>query len=234
MFMLRSPRSLLPFILASFGFTLIALAMVLPLFEWHISGIATDLPSEVHINPSWTTKLGESLESDSYILRQVVISKNGNSCSLEQITHIARRSLRDERLERIALDINQRATRWLTGLTFTGQITMAVILLMCGLYIWWFTILHNHPFSEAIISTVVAGIILALLINAWRVLVPETGAFVCRPELRGSLSFDASLIKVHYETLLVLFIGVCAEAGALVVMLRQLVRIIFERNKVLN
>jgi hypothetical protein len=206
----------------------------MPLFEWQLSEIVTDLPPEFIINPSWTTRFGDSLESDSYILNHVVMQKNGNSCSPGQLTYAVKRSRSDEKLEQIALVVNQRVTRWLTGLSFAGQSTMAVILLLCGMYVWWFTILHNRPFSEAIVATAVGGIILALLINVWRVLVPEIGVFMCRPELRGAVSFHASLSKVHYQTLLALFGGICAELGALAVMLHQVTRIIFERNEARN
>lgn len=230
--MLRNLRSILPFILASLGFTLIALAINMPLFEWQISEFVTDLPPEVHISPSWTTRSGESFESDSYVLNQVVmILKNGNSCSPKQLTHVVRRSRNDERLEQIALDVNQRITRWLTGQSFTGQITMAVILLLCVLYIWWFTTWHNHPFSEAIVSTVVAVIMLAILINVWRILVPEIGVFVCRPELRGTVSLAARLSKIYYETPIIMLTGILLECGAIIIMVYQIRQAIIDRKR---
>ena len=133
-------------------------------------------------------------------------------------------------LERIALNVKEKIIRWLTGLTQTGQITMGVILFLCGIYIWWFTIWHNRLFSETIISTVVAVILLAFLINVWRFLVPENGVFVCLPELRGTVTFNARLSKVHYETLLVLFAGILAELGALGMMVRQTTISIRKRN----
>ena len=221
-------RSFTPFLLASLGFTLIALTIKMPLFDWQISEIVTDLPPEFHINPSWTTKLGDSLESDSYVLNQVVMLMNGNSCSPEQLTYVVRRSRSDERLEQIALNVNQRIALWLTGLTFTGQITIGVILFLCGIYFWWFTIWYNRPFSETIISTVVAVILLGFLINVWRVLVPDVGVFVCRPGPHGKVTFNARLSKVHYETLLVLFTGISAEVGAMSIMLRQFMMTIIQ------
>lgn len=239
--MLQNFRGLVPFILASLGFTLIALAINMPLFEWQVSEIVTDLPSEVHINPSWTTKLGDSLESGSYnasdgsyIFDQVLVPKNGNSCSPEQLTSVVRRSRSDEMLERIALNVNQRIVLWLTGLTRTGQITMGVLLFLCGIYIWWFTIWYNRSITEAFIPTVVAVILLGFLINVWRILVPETGVFVCRPWLHGTVTFNAKLSKVHYETLVVLLTGILLELGALGVMLRQIIKAVVERKTVPN
>src|SRR6266496_4268375 len=124
--MLRSLRSLLPFILTSFGFILIALVLNMPLFEWHISDIATDLPAGVQINPTWTTKFGDSLNSGSYnaedgayIFHQVLFPNHGNSCSPQQLTSVVRRSQSDERLEQLELTLNHGMALWLTGLTQT-------------------------------------------------------------------------------------------------------------------
>lgn len=241
MLMLRSLRNLLPFLLASLGFTLITLVLNMPLFEWQVSEIVTDLPPEVHINPAWTTKLGDSVESGSYtasdgsyIFHQVLVPKNENSCSPEQLTSVVRRSRSDERLERIALNVNQRIVLWLTGLTRTGQITIGVLLFLCGIYIWWFTIWYNRSTAEAFTFTIVAVILLGFLINVWRILVPETGVFVCRPWLHGTVAFNARLSKVHYETLFVLFAGILLEVGALGVMLRQIIRTVVERKKTPN
>jgi hypothetical protein len=227
--MLRSLRSLLPFILASLGFVLIALTIKMPLFEWQVSEVTTDLPPQFHINPFWTTRPGESLEHDSYVLNQVVmLLKNGNSCSPEKLTYAVRRSQSDERLEQIAVSINQTITQWLTGLTFNGQITMAAILFLCGIYIWWFTIWYKRSMVEACIMTVVAVILLGFLINVSRVFVPEIGVFVCRPGPHGALAFNARLSKIHYETLFVLFVAIAAQLGALGIMLRQAIRSVME------
>lgn len=232
MSMLQNLRSTLPFILASLGFTLIALAINMPLFEWQISEVVTDLPPEVHISPSWTTRSGESFESDSYVLNQVVILlKNGNSCSPEQLTHVVRRSQNDERLEQIALDVNQGITRWLTGQSFTGQLTMAVILIFCVVYIWWFTTWYNRPFSEAIVSTVITVILFAILINVWRIFVPEVGVFVCRPELHGTVSLAARLSKIYYETPIIMLTGILLECGAIFMMVHQIRQAIVDRKR---
>jgi hypothetical protein len=217
-------RSLIPFVLASLGFTLIGLTIVMPLFEWQISEIDTGLPHEFQINPVWTAKPGESLADDSYILRQVVIQENGYDCSPGELIYVARRSPGDERVEQIALDVYEKTTQWLTGLNLTGQITMASVLLLCGIYILWFTIWYNRPFSETIISTTVAVLLLAFLINVWRILTPITGNFSCRPEVHGAVSFDAKLSKVHYETLLVLLFGISAEVVALGIIVRQMIK----------
>jgi hypothetical protein len=241
MLILRSLRSLLPFILAIIGFTLIALVINMPVFEWQISDIATDLPAGVQINSSWTTKFGDSLmdgsynaNDGSYIFHQVLFSSNGNSCSAEQLTSVVKRSQSDETLEQMALNVNHEIVLWMTGLTQTGQITMTVFLFLCGVYIWWFTISDNRPIAEALILTVIAVVLLGLLINVWRILVPETGVFVCRPWIHGSVTFNAKLSKVHYETLIVLFIGIVAELGAVGVMLHKVVQVIFQKNKATN
>jgi hypothetical protein len=76
----------------------------------------------------------------------------------------------------------------------------------------------------------VATLLLAVLINVLRVLVPNGGVFVCIPKQSGTVTFNARLSTVHYETLLVLFTGVIAEVGAFVVMLRQIMKAIIERK----
>ncbi|MFT3890768.1 MAG: hypothetical protein QM730_03970 [Anaerolineales bacterium] len=175
---------------------MIALAVIMPLFDWQISEITTDLPPEVHINPTWTTNLGNSLESKSYILRQVLFSNNGQSCSPEQLTSVVKRSRSDERLEQITLNLNKRVVLWQTGLTQSGQVMMAVVLFICGVYIWWFTLSNSRPKIEAFIITGIAVIVLGFLINVWRVLVPEGGNIMCRG-LQGTLTVNAKLSKVQ-------------------------------------
>lgn len=235
--MLKNLQSLFPFTLMSLGFALIALVLNMPLFEWQISDIVTDLPQEVHVNPTWITRLGDSFESGSYnasdgsyIFYQILVPQNGISCSPEQLTAEVRRTRSNEMLERIALGVNQGTVLLLTGLTMTGQITMGVLLFLCGIYIWWFTIWNNRPIAEAFFSTVVATILLSFLINILRFLVPETGVFVCRPELYGTVTFSARLSKIHFETLLVFFVAIVAEAGAIGVMLHQVRRATSKRN----
>lgn len=243
MAVLKSLRSLHPLILVSLGLTLIALTLNMPLFEWKISDISTNLPSEVRISASWTTKFGDSLESGSYnandgsyIFHQVLVlnPNNGNSCSPEQLTSVIRRSQNDEMLERIALNVNQRIVRWLTGLTQTGQLTIAILLLICGVYIWWFTIHYKCPVAENFIIAVVATILLGFFINVWRLLVPETGVFVCQPELYGTLTFNAKLSKIHYETPVILLAGIFLELSALITILRQIRQIVFDRKRSLR
>ena len=90
--------------------------------------------------------------------------------------------------------------------------------------------MYNRPIAEAFIFTVVAVILLGFLINVWRILVPETGVFVCRPWLHGTVTFNARLSKVHYETPFVLFVSIAAELGALGIMLHQVIRAVIKRR----
>jgi len=221
MFMSKKLQSLLPFILASLGFTLIALVTTTPLFEWEISEFVTDIPSDVYVDSFWKTRLGDSLGSDLYILNQVKIVKNGNSCSPAQLFYDVRRSQIDDAVERMALTVNQGVVRWLTGLTQTGQLTMAVFLVLCGAYIWWFTISEGQPITEAIISTVIAMVLLVFLTNVWRFLGPNIGTFTCLPEIRGTVSFTAKLSKIYYGTPVILLVGILLEIGAIIVIIRQ-------------
>jgi len=219
-------RSILPFILASLGFVLVALVVNMPLLEWQISEITTDFPSEVHFNSSpWSAKFGDSLENgsytnldDSYISHQVYVSENRNNCIPEHLNAVVRRSRIDEVVDRTAGFINQNIIPWLSG-----RNTFGVLLFLCGTYIWWFASWYKRPIVEGLIFTAIAMILIGLLINVWRVFFSKIGVPWCM-ELRGTVTFSAQLSKVHYETLIVLLSAILAEVGALSMMLRQVIK----------
>lgn len=232
--MLRKLRSLLPFILATLGFTLAALATAMPLFEWQISEIVTNLPPEVHINPSpWVTKSGESLDDASYIFYQIRVLKNRISCRPDKLNYTVMRSRNDQALEQLALDVNQKVLSWLSVWDMIG-----LVLLLCGLYIWWFEIWYKRPISEAVILTAIAMMFYYVLMQILRSLLAKVGLGPGCSEIMevsvpyyGTLTFSARLSRVHYKTLFVLFVGVLSELGALYMMLRQIVRAVRERKK---
>ena len=224
---------MLPFILASLGFSMILLAIKMPLFEWQISEIVTDLPPEVHINPSpWVTRLGQSLDDDSYIFYQVYVSKDGLSCRLKGVNSVTNRSQNDEQLERVSLSISQKITLLKSGWNLVG-----LILFLCGgIYIWWFALWSGRPISEAIIFTVIVIVIFVFLaVGIWRPFLlytvgPHLDCLGVSDRYHGTFAFTAILSKVHYETPVVLLTGILLELGALGVMVRQIMKVIFERR----
>lgn len=226
--MFRIFRSLLPFILASLGFAIILSTTNMPLFEWQISGIVTDFPStyDVNIEPSpWTAHLGDSLDDGSYIFSEVFVQKDGKTCSKEDLNFVVRRSQSDEALERV-LNFNQKNTLWL----FEWNM---IDLILSGIYIWWFTIWYEHrSVSFAVIFTMIAVFIFIFLTQIVREIAGPLNhiAYFGTMNCAGTVSFNAVLSKVHYETLAVLFAGTLLELGALGVMVRQVMKAIVERR----
>src|SRR5688500_10737205 len=109
-------RSLLPFLLASLGFTLAALVVTMPLFEWEISEIATDFPPnyDVHVYPSpWKAYLGDSLDASLHNLTGGFwIRRDGESCRTGDLNFTVIRSQNDETVERV-LNFQPRIKLWL-------------------------------------------------------------------------------------------------------------------------
>lgn len=211
-------RGIVPFLLAILGSTLFAWAINMPLFEWQVSEIVTDSPYDVRFNPSpWIAKFGDSLEDGSVIFYQFDGSYCGNSFSPENLNSVVRRSWSEETLERITRNINHSI---IPGLW--------LLILLCGIYMWWYALHYERPITEALISTVIAIILLGFLLNVSRPFFAIVGSSGC---LDGTVTFNARLSKVYYETLLVFFAAIVAEAGAVSMMLRQIIRIRIERKE---
>ena len=222
-------RSLLPLILASLGFLLLPSGMAMPLFEWQIREIVTDFPStyNVDIPPSpWRASIGEALDDGSYILQESRVIGNGGFCRQEGLEFVVRRSQRDEIVERL-LNANLKNSSydsWFFPLGFCE-------LLLCGWYIWWFIIMYKHGSAfQAVIFMGIAGFIYVFLIAIWEVLGPHLG-YVGLADCAGTITFNARLSKVHYETLLVFWAGVLLELGALGVMAHQIVKAVIQRKQ---
>jgi hypothetical protein len=225
-------RSLLPSILASLGFVIISLAKSMTLFEWKISEIATDFPPtyQVHILPSpWTTRVGDSLDDDLYIsFGRVYVSTEGASCRSEDLNFIIRRSQKDEALERVALNFTEQNSQWLYEWG-------ARVIILSGIYIWWFTIFYERrSIFLALLFSVIAGVFYVTLTQIVRPLLPRVvpleylGTLEC---YRGTVTFNAGLSKIHFETVLVFFAGILLELGAVGIMVRQIIKAVIERKE---
>lgn len=202
-------RSLLPFILASLGSTLFAWAINMPLFEWHISEIVSGAPFEAQFTPSpWVTKFGESLEDSSYIIRQIDGRYCKNDRNPEKLESIVTRSRVEKTLEKITQSINHSIIPWLW-----------LLILLSGIHIGWHTIHYKRPITEALISTIIAVVFLYILFDVSRPFFARVIGLGC---LEDTITFNAGLLKVHYETLIILFASILAELGALGIMLRHI------------
>ncbi len=89
--------------------------------------------------------------------------------------------------------------------------------------------MHGSAFQAAICIGI-AGCIYLLLILISRVLGPKLGYFGIS-DCSGTVTFNARLIQVHYETLIVLFVCILAELGTLGIMLHYLIKAIRLRTK---
>jgi hypothetical protein len=219
-------HSFLPFVLASLGFTIILLSIAMPLFEWQISEIVTDFPPiyEVHVFPPWTARFGESFDDDLYLYRKISVLKDRRECYNEDINVVFRRSQKDDALEQKWLNV-YKSFSWLPGWSLI-EIVLSV------LYIWWFIIWYKRQsFWKAMGLTVFAGFVfLNLIPRLMGPLSPNNfhGAVDC---FNSTIAFNASLSEIHYETPVILLIGILLECGALVIMVRQIIKAIIERKK---
>jgi hypothetical protein len=222
-------RSLYPFILASIGFTAFILVTSMPLFEWQISDIATDFPStyEVVVSPSpWMARLGDSLNDGSYVFGEVSISMDGKGCLKEDLTFIVRRSAQDKSFDQIWLNIYKNIS-WLSGWSW-------VEVILSSIYILWFLLWSKQGrILHAIILTGIAVILFLNLTQILRLVAPFPfphyfGTVHC---YHGTVTFNAELSKIHYETPIILLVGILLECGAVVIMLRQITKAIIERKK---
>lgn len=210
-------RNLLPFILASLAATLFALAINMPLLEWQISNIITDPPYDIRFAPSpWVAKFGDSLENSSFISNQFDSLYCGNSFTADKMNSVVKRLWSEELLERITRNVNHSVIPWLWSLIF-----------LSGIYIWWYAIHYKRPIIETFLFTVFATIFLCILLDASRPFFAVFGGPGC---LEGTVTFNARLSKIHYETLFVFLTAITTEIGVASMMLLQLSKAIKERK----
>lgn len=228
-------RSLIPSILASLGSFIILLATSMPLFDWQISKVATDFPEiyEVHLLPSpWITRLGDSLDDSNYVsLGKVYVTEDGDSCHHEDLGFVIRRSEKDKALEKISINFTEKNGQWL-------YLWGARLIFLTGIYIWWFITFHEHrSFLSAITFTLIAIVFYVGLTQVIRPLLPRVvpieylGMLDC---YHGIITLNASLSKIHYESLSVFFTGILLELGAIGIMARQIISSVTGRKAVPN
>jgi hypothetical protein len=201
----------------------------MPLFEWKISEIITDLPStyEVDVRPSpWIAHPRDSLDDGSYILSYGInVVRDGNYCREQNLKFIVKRSPNYKIVERL-LNSHQEMSNssWLFRL-------VVIELVLSGIYIWWFIIAYQKSrIVDVIRYTGIAGAICVVLLLFSRIIGPHIG-YAGTIDCDGTITLSASLLKVHYETLIVFFAVILLELAGIVVMLRQVVNALFGRNE---
>lgn len=220
-------RSFLPYILAILGSATILWAMTIPLFEWQITDIVSDFPTnyEIRIFPSpWQARFGDSINNDVYLHKNISVLVDRKDCYNDDISVVIERTQKDERLENVWLSIYMN-TKWLLGWSL-------IEVLLSVLYIWWFMIWHKHSFGKTIgLSILAVFIFLNLIPRLFNPLFfPRyfAGVVDC---YHGTISLNVLLSEIHYETPIILLLGVLLECGALVIMLREIRQAIRDRKR---
>ena len=213
-------RSLLPSILLLAGYIAILLATIMPLFEWQTFQINSDFPSvyKVRSQPSpWLAKLGDSLDQGrNASFGNVYISKGTSDCRYQDINFEVNRTQTDKSLELVSKNMKEYIF-WLFEWQWVG-IGLSII------YIWWFAIWHKYPIYEAAILTGVVAACENGLTQLTRNLLPSVMHLGTDECYHGTITFNAVLSRVHYETPIVLFTGILCGLLAIGIILRQIIR----------
>jgi hypothetical protein len=93
------------------------------------------------------------------------------------------------------------------------------------------TIVNDRkPISEAVIRTIISVIFLVVLIATLMIAGPllSMDFFMTSDNCIGTLKLSASLLRIHYETPVAFIVGIFAELGAVIIMLRQIVNYIIQ------
>ena len=232
----RSFQSLFPFILATLGCFLVLVGGDMPLFEWQIHKLIEDFAPtyKVYIAPSpWTAYLGDSLDDRRYMFHNISVVRSGMSCLGGDFDFTANRSAEDKAFERVFnMNMNVENLLWLLKWGF-AEIGLTI------LYIWLFLIWNEgrRGWVYALAQTAIAGFSFLFISVTTRML---AGPFRFSPGIAedyglldcyGKLTFAVALSKVHYETFVIVLIGILLELGGMVVILRQTMKAIVHKRE---
>jgi len=184
----------------------------MPLYEWELSEIVTDFSSNCRGNlPSHlTTYLGESLDG-----------RDGS----ENLNVGVRRSWNDEVLDRMSA-----FGSWLFEWSLI-EVGLSII------YLWWFLFRDKQDRTSHLgMAVFLTAIAIFMCLNLSQV-VRVAGPVIHGPlyyfgvDCHATITFNARLVKMYYETLTILFAGILMELGALGMMLHPIVRAIIQRKE---
>jgi hypothetical protein len=219
-------RSLFPFILASIGFALIVLAKSMPLFEWQISEFHADFPSiyEVDALPSpWIARLGDSLNDKSYVFGRVSVSRQNEECIKDDLYINVKRSSRDKSLDQAWLKFHENLS-WLAGWSWIA-VVISIIYILCF-------VLGSRQGSTLKVM-LLTGTALILFLNLTQILrlvapypFPPSYSFGTAKCDHGTITFGAKLLKIHYQTMVILLIGIFSELAIPLTMWYQIKQVI--------
>jgi hypothetical protein len=98
----------------------------------------------------------------------------------------------------------------------------------------WFPLWSNQ--GRALHAFILTGIAVFLFLNLTQILrlfrlFPFSDYFGIVDCYHGAVTFHASLARVHYETPILLFVGIMLELGVIGVMARQIIKAVTERKR---
>jgi hypothetical protein len=148
----------------------------------------------------------------------ISVSSNKKQCRKENLNYVASLSERDKYLDHMLLRLWKIIT-----LPFMWGWTGVILSII---YIVWYAISSKQ--GVIFYSIIFAGFAVILFLNLTQILRPVAGfpfpspysfgTVDCNP---GTITFNAILSKVHYETLVIFLIGILMEFAVLVIMFRQ-------------
>jgi len=223
-------QTLLPSFLASLGYVMVLLAVSLPFFNWQVKETITDFPPSYEIQATaipLTTRLGKPL-GDGLFRGKIIITNDGIPCRYQNVNITVRQVEYNKSSDRIQEIFSEENIVKL-------EEVIGMVIVLSGIYIWWFAIWHRHSFWEGVGLTILAISIFILLTQITRPFLWGTGDFLKQVGdidcFRGSITFGVRLLKIHYGILILLIGGVILEIGAVGLMLHYAIAIINNHNE---
>lgn len=210
--------SLLPSFLAFITLLIIMLTAGAPLFEWRLGAIVPDIREAYDIKRSypWKTGAAEPVNDETVILKRMEVFYKGERCTnTNRFDLKVSLSPRDSFIETIHIR-TFKVILWLALLVF----------ILSTIYHFWVKIWFDKASAFSALFSFL-GFLLLYLIPIWILIIsgpiviqhspPETN--ICR----GVFTLELSLHKIHYDILAILFVGILAEAGATVIMVKRVI-----------
>jgi hypothetical protein len=223
-------KGILPFVLALMALPMILFAYTNPLFQWQISEIVTKIPSsyEVNVSPSpWEIRIGDALNDKTYVFFKIAVLNEGKFCSPKDFSLVVKRSQSDQLLEQLSLWrlFSSHSMEWYLW-WILAEIALSMV------YLLWFTYWRDHrTIGYTILSGVIAAIAFCfVMVPMAKLMGPRlSDMFVGTANCHGAFTFNAKIVQVYYSVPVMLLSSIFAEFGALIIMVREVVKV--SRNR---
>jgi hypothetical protein len=151
---------------------------------------------------------------------------NGKRCLKENLDFVVKRSALDKSLDQIWLN-SYKNISWLSGWGW-------IEIILSSIYILWFALWskQDRPW-RAVLLACIAVILFLNLTQVLRLVAPFPyppyfGSVNCQ---HGTVIFHAVLSKIHYETPIILLVGILSEFGVLILMWYQVRQVLLDRKR---